>query len=202
MSNNFTDHLSASPSSAAPTPSTSTASQTETVSAPALQGTPSSSANRLSASVVSSTVTSSSSVASSTSSSASVQKPSTSSSTPVQNFAGPNLPSSTRAPPLSTTTPQTIAKIAVQPSPTPSPSPPSTEGSSSPPSADVQIYLQAHNSVRSQHGAADLTWSNDLAAKAQQWANGCQFKHSGGSLGPFGGKCLAVTMISFNNLSP
>ncbi len=29
--------------------------------------------------------------------------------------------------------------------------------------------------------------SNNLAAKAQQWANGCVFKHSGGSLGPFGG---------------
>jgi uncharacterized protein YkwD len=191
MSNNFTDHLSASPSSVALTPPTSTASETETVRAPTLQGTPSSNANSLTASVVSSTVTSSSSVASSTSSSAS-----------VQNLVGSIRPSSTRAPPRPTTTPQTrisTTRNVVQPSPTPAPSP---KGSSDAPSADVQVYLQAHNSVRSQHGAADLTWSDNLAAKAQQWANGCQFKHSGGSLGPFGGTRLAVTMISFHNLFP
>jgi uncharacterized protein YkwD len=193
MSDNFTDHLSVSPSSAALRP-TSTASQTETVRAPALQGTPTSSANHLSASVVSSTVTSSSSVASSTSSSAS-----------VQNFVASIRPSPARAPPLSTPTPETsisATRIFVQPSPTASPSPPPAEGGGAPLSADIQIYLQAHNSVRSRHGAADLTWSNDLAAKAQEWANGCQFKHSGGSLGPFGGTCLALTMLSFNYLLP
>jgi hypothetical protein len=41
--------------------------------------------------------------------------------------------------------------------------------------------------VRAQHGAAPLTWSDELASKAQQWANGCVFEHSGGTLGPFGG---------------
>ncbi|KAJ7060793.1 CAP domain-containing protein [Mycena amicta] len=51
---------------------------------------------------------------------------------------------------------------------------------------DVTAYLNAHNTVRAQHGAAPLTWSNNLAAAAQKWANNCQFKHSGGTLGPFG----------------
>lgn len=58
---------------------------------------------------------------------------------------------------------------------------------------DIQAYLIAHNNVRSQHGAAPLVWSNNLASKAQQWANGCQFKHSGGSLGPFGENLAAGT---------
>ncbi|KAL5639119.1 hypothetical protein ACGC1H_006592 [Rhizoctonia solani] len=38
-------------------------------------------------------------------------------------------------------------------------------------------YLDAHNSFRSQHGANPLTWSSELETKAQNWANGCQFKH-------------------------
>ena len=52
---------------------------------------------------------------------------------------------------------------------------------------DIQAYLNAHNTVRAQHGAVALTWSDNLASKAQQWANGCVFKHSGGKLGPYGG---------------
>jgi pathogenesis-related protein 1 len=55
-------------------------------------------------------------------------------------------------------------------------------------SSDIDQYLSAHNTVREQHGAADLTWNDTLASAAQQWANGCIFEHSGGSLGPYGGK--------------
>ncbi|EKM57288.1 uncharacterized protein PHACADRAFT_208390 [Phanerochaete carnosa HHB-10118-sp] len=62
---------------------------------------------------------------------------------------------------------------------------------------DVQAYLSAHNSVREQHGAAALTWNNELAAKAQQWADGCIFQHSGGTLGPFGENLAAGTGSSF-----
>ncbi|KAL8283978.1 hypothetical protein RQP46_005091 [Phenoliferia psychrophenolica] len=46
--------------------------------------------------------------------------------------------------------------------------------------------LSAHNTVRSKHDAEDLEWSDELAAKAQLWANKCKFEHSGGSLGPYG----------------
>jgi uncharacterized protein YkwD len=52
--------------------------------------------------------------------------------------------------------------------------------------SDVTAYLKAHNDVRAQHNASPLTWSNEAAAKAQEWANKCVFKHSGGSLGPYG----------------
>jgi uncharacterized protein YkwD len=55
--------------------------------------------------------------------------------------------------------------------------------------SDIQAYLYAHNSIRSKHGARDLTWSNDLAATAQNWANGCKFQHSGGK---FGGKMFCT----------
>lgn len=53
-------------------------------------------------------------------------------------------------------------------------------------SADIQAYLDGHNTERAAHGAAPLTWSDDLASAAQSWANGCVFQHSGGSLGPYG----------------
>lgn len=53
---------------------------------------------------------------------------------------------------------------------------------------DISQYLSAHNTVRAHHGAVDLKWDDTLANAAQKWANGCQFKHSGGTLGPYGGK--------------
>jgi len=31
-----------------------------------------------------------------------------------------------------------------------------------------------------------MQWSDELASKAQEWANKCVFQHSGGALGPFG----------------
>jgi pathogenesis-related protein 1 len=54
--------------------------------------------------------------------------------------------------------------------------------------SDIDQYLSAHNTVRRQHGAADLIWNNTLASAGQQWADGCKFEHSGGSLGPYGGR--------------
>ncbi|PIL30253.1 transporter [Ganoderma sinense ZZ0214-1] len=59
--------------------------------------------------------------------------------------------------------------------------------------ADITAYLTAHNSVRAQHGAAALTWNETLAGAAQSWVNKCVFKHSGGSLGPYGENLAAGT---------
>ncbi|CAL1702405.1 unnamed protein product [Somion occarium] len=64
-------------------------------------------------------------------------------------------------------------------------------------SADVQQYLSAHNVVRAQHGAQPLTWSDAAADKAQTWANGCVFQHSGGRLGPYGENLAAGTGDSY-----
>jgi hypothetical protein len=52
---------------------------------------------------------------------------------------------------------------------------------------DVAEYLQAHNSVRARHGARPLSWSNELQAAAQRWADRCVFEHSRGQLGRLGG---------------
>ncbi|KAJ6627218.1 CAP domain-containing protein [Mycena sp. CBHHK59/15] len=49
-------------------------------------------------------------------------------------------------------------------------------------SSNQQAYLSAHNSIRSQHGAVPLTWSDEAASKAQEWANECKNVHSGGTL--------------------
>ena len=62
-------------------------------------------------------------------------------------------------------------------------------------SSDISAYLSAHNTVRSQHRVSPLTWSNDLATKAQSWANGCVFQHSGGKLGPYGGESRIVIAV-------
>lgn len=53
--------------------------------------------------------------------------------------------------------------------------------------AEITDYLAGHNEVRRNHGAADLTWSDTLAAAAQGWVDGCNFQHSGGAVGPYGG---------------
>jgi len=58
---------------------------------------------------------------------------------------------------------------------------------------DITSYLLFHNNVRAQHGAQPLTWNANLASKAQEWANGCVFEHSGGSLGAFGENLAAGT---------
>ncbi|KZO94579.1 PR-1-like protein [Calocera viscosa TUFC12733] len=60
-------------------------------------------------------------------------------------------------------------------------------------SADVAAYLKAHNDFRAKHGAHALAWDNTLSQKAQQWANRCVFKHSGGSLGAYGENLAAGT---------
>jgi len=59
--------------------------------------------------------------------------------------------------------------------------------------ADINAYLSGHNTFRAKHGAAALTWSDKLAAAAQKWASGCVFKHSGGSVGPYGENLAAGT---------
>jgi len=38
-----------------------------------------------------------------------------------------------------------------------------------------------------------LTWSSDLQAKAQSYANSCRFEHSDGALGPVGENLVAGT---------
>ncbi|KAF7341896.1 PR-1-like protein [Mycena sanguinolenta] len=67
--------------------------------------------------------------------------------------------------------------------------------------ADVQAYLDGHNSVRAQHGAVNLTWNNTLATAAQTWVDGCGFVHSAGKLGPYGENLAVGTPFSLWNIS-
>jgi len=55
------------------------------------------------------------------------------------------------------------------------------------PYADQQQWLDSHNNVRAKYGAGNLQWNNTLATAAQNWSNQCNFKHSQGSMGPYGG---------------
>src|SRR5262245_60646004 len=45
----------------------------------------------------------------------------------------------------------------------------------------MQAVLTAHNAYRAKHCVPALTWSTELAASAQQWANRCQFNHDDSS---------------------
>lgn len=117
----------------------------------------------------------------------------------------------TSAVPATTEEPTTAAipsatSAASQPSTTPaqvttsnSASSPQDQTSASSDSSQSVIdqYLDDQNSVRAQHGASPLTWNNTLAAAAQQWANGCVFQHSGGTLGPYGENLAAGTGSSY-----
>lgn len=44
--------------------------------------------------------------------------------------------------------------------------------------ADAQAILNAHNGHRAKHCVPNLTWSAQMAADAQAWANACNFAHS------------------------
>jgi pathogenesis-related protein 1 len=64
------------------------------------------------------------------------------------------------------------------------------EGDDTPPPSDTsklspddQAMLEAHNTARAKHCAPPLTWSSELEAAAQKWADhlrdeGCGFEHS------------------------
>lgn len=62
------------------------------------------------------------------------------------------------------------------------------------PRSDKEEYLQAHNDFRAQHGADPLTWSDEIASAAQDWADKCVLEHSGG---PWGGQYQHIYHILF-----
>jgi pathogenesis-related protein 1 len=61
----------------------------------------------------------------------------------------------------------------------------------------INSFLFAHNSIRKVHGAPDLKWSTDLAAKAEKWADNCKFERTEGVLSetPYGELHTAATGI-------
>lgn len=60
---------------------------------------------------------------------------------------------------------------------------------------EISTFLFAHNSIRSAHNASDLTWSPDLAEKAELWADNCLFQRTEGLLSdaPYGELHAAAT---------
>ncbi|KAK0246059.1 CAP domain-containing protein [Armillaria nabsnona] len=58
-----------------------------------------------------------------------------------------------------------------------------SSSSSSASSSDIDAWLTAHNTVRKDHGANNLTWSDEVASTAQAYADQCNFEHSGTSYG-------------------
>ncbi|EJD33203.1 PR-1-like protein [Auricularia subglabra TFB-10046 SS5] len=138
----------------------------------------------------------------STPSTRTTRPPSTSKAPPKPTSTSTSKPPSTPKP-SSTPSPKPTSSPSPTPKPTPKPSSTTKQptpaptsgsgGSGGTPSADIAEYLKGHNDERAKHGAAPLSWNETLAGKAQQWANNCQFKHSGGTLGPFGENLAAGT---------
>lgn len=108
----------------------------------------------------------------------------------------PSNGNGTSAQPTSTPAPEKPKDTSsTPPAPTSTPAARVSSGSTSDgnvSAADISAYLSAHNTVRAQHGAAPLTWSNSLSAYAQSWADGCKFVHSGG---PNGGTYLLLEIV-------
>ncbi|KAG6845977.1 hypothetical protein H0H87_011025 [Tephrocybe sp. NHM501043] len=137
-------------------------------------------------------------------SSSSIHK--TSSSAPSNPFTASSVssapPKTTHAAPATTSsarhlTTSSTSVAQAKPTTTKAVAPTTSASSGSGASSDVQAYLSGHNTVRAQHGAADLTWSDELASAAQTWANKCVFEHSQGSLGDYGENLAAGTGSSY-----
>ncbi|KAI0660773.1 CAP domain-containing protein [Cubamyces menziesii] len=99
--------------------------------------------------------------------------------------AGVSNPSTDSGVPSSATGTGSIVTRASSSSDAPSPS--------SSPITDDQAYLDLHNIVRNLVNAPPLTWSDDLASKAQSYAARCKLKHSDGANGPVGENLVAAT---------
>jgi uncharacterized protein YkwD len=56
---------------------------------------------------------------------------------------------------------------------------------------EAQEMLALHNAKRRVHCAPELTWSSELAAAAQAWADRCEFAHAPRSVNPSQGENLA-----------
>ncbi|EJF62380.1 PR-1-like protein [Dichomitus squalens LYAD-421 SS1] len=107
----------------------------------------------------------------------------------------PSATSSSVTPTTSSSVPPTTSSN-VPPTTQPKPSSSTSSAAASQPTSpqvDQQTYLDLHNNLRSQVGMPDLQWSDDLAAKAQSYAEQCQLKHSDGALGPVGENLAAAT---------
>ncbi|KFY91217.1 hypothetical protein V498_05571 [Pseudogymnoascus sp. VKM F-4517 (FW-2822)] len=61
------------------------------------------------------------------------------------------------------------------------PTPPSTQYIS--PRAFQRAILETHNFYRKEHNASALAWNRTSAAFAADWAEACEFEHSGGPTG-------------------
>jgi len=132
-----------------------------------------------------------------TTSSSQAPDPTTSSQAPDPTTS-PQAPDPTPDPQPQTSTeqqaPSPIPTTSSQPeqsNQTPADTSGSNQGTTS--SSDQQQYLQQHNIVRAQHGANPVTWSDQLEGFAQEWANNCQFMHSGGRFGAVGENIAAGT---------
>lgn len=97
------------------------------------------------------------------------------------------------APPAQTTT--VVQEAAPPAETTPAPiqaaviqtNTPASSGSGGVSGDDQQRYFAAHNNFRAKYGASALTWSDEAAGKAAEWAQGCRgMVHSKGVLGSFG----------------
>ena len=91
--------------------------------------------------------------------------------------------SSTTTPtPVASSSVSTAAPVAAPQTATSETAAAAAAATSAPSSAD-QPSLAAHNAARAQYGASPLTWSDTLAAYAQQHASSCVFAHTGGPYG-------------------
>merc|ERR1711977_335409 len=127
---------------------------------------PASTSSSSSMSPSSSSQASTSSSASPSSSTQASTTSSASASSSTVTIATPITPSASRDPTSSATS--TSVTSTVPPGFTPSPSPVS---------AYADRVLLAHNVHRANHSAADLTYSNELAAVAQEIASSCVYAH-------------------------
>lgn len=97
----------------------------------------------------------------------------------------PSAPTPATTPPEPGTNPARPAEPDQTPPTAPDPAPTTPAAASGEPAGVMNGIVAAHNQVRALHCAPPLTWSPEIAAVAQKWANhlrdsGCKFEHSPG----------------------
>jgi len=102
---------------------------------------------------------------------------------PKDNTTIPEAPILVVPPKDNTTTPEVPTTPDTPDTPDTSPKDNTTTPDTTP-SEDINAYLEAHNTFRSQYDADPLVWNATLAEAAQKWAANCVWEHTQGS--PFG----------------
>ncbi|ARF09933.1 hypothetical protein Indivirus_5_56 [Indivirus ILV1] len=61
---------------------------------------------------------------------------------------------------------------------------------------EIDMWVSVHNATRASVGLGPISWNENLAKGAKQWADGCVFEHSGSAIRNYNGVTLGENLAS------